>query len=145
MSSSPEQFAVEARKRADEIRRQETQRYEGLVRQRFAQAYPNPSPEQQAKTEARIRSLVEKNGPTFGPGQSLDPFVARQFESRLRRELIVRGFSPEEAGRTVHRAVFRKRDQLLKLSVAQDVERLSRAQERPEYQRNHSLNQSHGF
>ena len=46
-----------ARERAEELRRREAERYETLLRERLKERYPNPSPEQKRKIEARVQTL----------------------------------------------------------------------------------------
>ena len=47
-----------ARERTEELRKREAERYETPLRERLKQRYPNPSPEQKRKIEARVQTLM---------------------------------------------------------------------------------------
>ncbi len=50
-----------AREWTEELRRREAERYETLLRERLKERYPNPSPEQKRKIEARVQTLMERH------------------------------------------------------------------------------------
>src|SRR5258707_9722914 len=101
MSSSHQAkpFAETAREQAEELRRREAERYETLLRERFKQRYPNPNPEEKRKIEARVQTLMERHGATFGPRDAIEMPPLRQFEQQLRVRLAARypGLSPDHA------------------------------------------------
>jgi hypothetical protein len=68
MSSSyqAKMFTETARERTEELRKREAERYETLLRERLKERYPNPSPEQKRKIEARVQTLMERHGATVG-------------------------------------------------------------------------------
>ena len=58
MSSSyqTKTFVEITRERTEELRKREAERYETLLRERLRERYPNPSPEEKRKIEARIQT-----------------------------------------------------------------------------------------
>jgi hypothetical protein len=99
MSSSyqAKSFAETATERAEELRRREAERYETSLRELFKQRYPNPNPEEKRKIEARVQTLVERHGATFGPRDAIPPL--RRFEEQLHVRLAARypGLSSDQA------------------------------------------------
>jgi hypothetical protein len=94
-----------ARERAEELRRREAERYETLLRERLKERYPNPSPEQKRKIEARVQTLMERHGATFGPRDGIEMPPLRRFEEQLRVRLATRypDLSPDQSKRLQER------------------------------------------
>jgi hypothetical protein len=107
MSSSyqAKPFAETAREQAEELRRREAERYETLLRERFKQRYPNPNPEEKRKIEARVQTLMERHGATFGPTDAIEMPPLRRFEEQLCVRLAARypDLSPDQARRLQER------------------------------------------
>ena len=107
MSSSNEAKTLTetARERTEELRRREAERYETLLRERFKERYPNPSPEQKRKIEARVQTLMERHGATFGPRDAIEMPPLRRFEEQLRVRLATRypDLSPDQSKRLQER------------------------------------------
>jgi len=107
MSSSNEAKTLTetARERTEDLRRQEAERYETLLRERLEERYPNPSPEQKRKIEARVQTLVERHGATFGPREAIEMPPLRRFEEQLRVRLATRypDLSPDQSKRLQER------------------------------------------
>jgi hypothetical protein len=103
MSSSNQSktFTETAREQAEELRRREAERYETLLRERFKQRYPNPNPEEKRKIEARVQTLMERHGATFGPRDAIELPPLRRFEEQLRVRLATRypDLSPDQSKR----------------------------------------------
>jgi hypothetical protein len=59
-SNKAKMFIETARERTEELRTREAERYETLLRERLKERYPNPSPEQKRKIEARVQTLMEQ-------------------------------------------------------------------------------------
>jgi hypothetical protein len=104
MSSSYESrtFADIARQQSEELRRREAEGYEKLLRDRFKQRYPKPTPEEQRKIEARVKLLMERDSREIAER----PPVQR-FEQQLRERLAARypDLSPTLARRLEERIV----------------------------------------
>jgi hypothetical protein len=118
-----------ARKRAEDLRRREAERYETLLRERLKERYPNPSPEQKRKIEARVQTLTERHRATFGSREAIEMPPLRRFEEQLRVRLATRypDLSPDQSKRLQER-------------IAQAVERQKgRLGERVK----HSLDEAH--
>ena len=100
MSSSyqAKPFAETAREQAEELRRREAERYGTLLRERFKQRYPNPNPEEKQKIEARIQTLMDRNGATFGATEAIERPPLQRFEEQLRVRLEARypDLSPDQ-------------------------------------------------
>src|SRR5258706_14282364 len=94
-----------ATERAEELRRREAERYETLLRERFKERYPNPSPEQKRKIEALAQTLMERDGATFGPRDAIEMPPLRRFEEQLRVRLATRypDLSPDQSKRLQER------------------------------------------
>jgi hypothetical protein len=94
-----------ARERAEDLRRREAERYETLLRERLKERYPNPSPEQKRKIEARVQTLTERHGAVFGPKDAIEMPPLRRFEEQLRVRLAARypGLSPDQTRRLQER------------------------------------------
>ncbi len=94
-----------AREWTEELRRREAERYETLLRERLKERYPNPSPEQKRKIEARVQTLVERHGATFGPREAMETPPLRRFEEQLRARLATRypDLSPDQSKRLQER------------------------------------------
>jgi len=90
-----------ARERAEELRRREAERYEALLRELLKERYPNPSPEQKRKIDARVQTLMERHGATFGARDAIDLPPLRRFEEQLRVRLTTRypDLSPDQSKR----------------------------------------------
>src|SRR5258708_39049991 len=86
MSSSNEAKTLTetARERTEELRRREAERYETLLRERLKERYPNPNPEEKRKIEARVQTLMERHGATFGPTDAMEMPPLRRFGEQLR-------------------------------------------------------------
>ena len=120
MSSSyqAKPFAETAREQAEELRRREAERYETLLRERFKQRYPNPNPEEKRKIEARVQTLTERHGATFGPTDAMEMPPLRRFEEQLQQRLAARypELSPDQARRLQERiaqAVEKQKERLV--------------------------------
>jgi hypothetical protein len=100
-SNQAKTFTETARERAEELRRREAERYEILLRERLKERYPNPSPEQKRKIEARVQTLIERHGATFGPRDAMEMPPLRRFEEQLRVRLATRypDLSPDQSKR----------------------------------------------
>jgi len=72
-----------AREWTEELRRREAERYETLLRERLKERYPNPSPEQKRKIEARVQTLMERDRATFGPREAIEMPLLRRLRVRL--------------------------------------------------------------
>jgi hypothetical protein len=107
MSSSNEAKTLTetGRERTEELRRREAERYETLLRERLKERYPNPSPEQKRKIEARVQTLMERDGATFGPREAIEMPPLRRFEEQLRVRLATRypDLSPDQSKRLQER------------------------------------------
>ena len=106
-----------AREWTEELRRREAERYETLLRERLKERYPNPSPEQKRKIEARVQTLMERHAATFGPRDAIELPPLRRFEEQLRVRLATRypDLSPDQSKRLQERiaqAVERQKGQL---------------------------------
>jgi hypothetical protein len=104
-SNQAKTFTETAREQAEELRRREAERYETLLRERFKQRYPNPNPEEKRKIEARVQTLMERHGATFGPRDAIEMPPLRRFEEQLRVRLAARypGLSPDQTRRLQER------------------------------------------
>jgi mRNA-degrading endonuclease RelE of RelBE toxin-antitoxin system len=104
-SNQAKTFIERARERAEDLRRREAERYEALLRERFREHYPNLSPEQKRKIEARVQTLVERHGATFGPRDAIEMPPLRRFEEQLRVRLATRypDLSPDQSKRLQER------------------------------------------
>jgi hypothetical protein len=107
-----------AREWTEELRRREAERYETLLRERLKERYPNPSPEQKRKIEARVQTLMERHGATFGPREAIEMPPLRRFEEQLRVRLATRypDLSPDQSKRLQERiaqAVERQKGRLV--------------------------------
>jgi hypothetical protein len=104
-SNQAKTFIETARERAEDLRTREAERYEALLRERFKERYPNPSPEQKRKIEARVQTLVERHGATFGPRDAIEMPPLRRFEGQLRVRLATRypDLSPDQSKRLQER------------------------------------------
>src|SRR5260370_33448904 len=80
-----------AREWTEELRRREAERYETLLRERLKERYPNPSPEQKRKIEARVQTLMERHGATLGARAATAMPPLRRFEQQLQQPLAGRG------------------------------------------------------
>src|SRR6267378_958188 len=107
MSSSNEAKTLTetGRERTEELRRREAERYETLLWERFTERYPNPSPEQKRKIEARVQTLMERHEATFGPREAIEIPPLRLFEEQLRVRLATRypDLSPDQSKRLQER------------------------------------------
>ena len=107
MSSSYETktLAEITRKRTEDLRRREAERYETLLRERFKQRYPNPTTEQKRKIEARVQTLMERHGATVDARAATQMPPLRQFEEQLQQRLAARypNLSPDRARRLQER------------------------------------------
>src|SRR5258707_14363122 len=103
MSSSNEAKTLTetARERTEELRRREAERYEALLRERLKERYPNPSPEQKRKIEARVQTLMERHGATLGARAATEMPPLRRFEEQLQQRLAARypDLSPNQTRR----------------------------------------------
>jgi hypothetical protein len=116
-SNQAKTFTETVRERAEELRRREAERYETLLRERLKERYPNPSPEQKRKIEARVQTLMERHGATFGPRDAIEMPPLRRFEEQLRVRLATRypDLSPDQSKRLQERiaqAVERQKERL---------------------------------
>jgi hypothetical protein len=104
-SNQAKTFTETAREWAEELRRREAERYETLLRERLKERFPNPSPEQKRKIEARVQTLMERHGATFGPRDAIELPPLRQFEEQLRARLATRypDLSPDQSKRLQER------------------------------------------
>ena len=104
-SNQAKTFTETAREWAEELRRREAERYETLLRERFKERYPNPSPEQKRKIEARVQTLMERHGATFGPRDAIEMPPLRRFEEQLQQLLATRypDLSPDQSKRLQER------------------------------------------
>ena len=104
-SNQAKTFTETAREQAEELRRREAERYETLLWERFTERYPNPSPEQKRKIEARVQTLMERHGATFGPRDAIEMPPLRRFEEHLRVRLATRypDLSPDQSKRLQER------------------------------------------
>jgi len=104
-SNQAKTFTETARERAEELRRREAERYETLLRERLKERYPNPSPEQKRKIEARVQTLMERHGATSGPRDGTEMPPLRRFEEQLRVRLATRypDLSPDQSKRLQER------------------------------------------
>src|ERR1700732_5610723 len=90
-SSNPtKMFTETARERAEELRKQEAERYETLLRERLKERYPNPSPEQKRKIEARVQTLMERYGSTVSARAATEMPPLRLFDEQLQKRLLTR-------------------------------------------------------
>jgi len=126
MSSSyqAKPFAETAREQAEELRRREAERYETLLRERFKQRYPNPNPEEKRKIEARVQTLMERHGATFGPRDAIEMPPLQRFEEQLRARLGARypDLSPDQ---------FKKLQERIVQAVERQKGRLGETRSRP--------------
>ncbi len=83
-------FTEAAREQAEELRRRDAERYETLLRERLKERYPNPSPEQKRKIEARVLTLMERREASLGPREAMEMPPLRRFEEQLRVRLATR-------------------------------------------------------
>ena len=77
----------------------------------------NPSPEQKRKIDARVQTLMERHGATFGPRDAIEMPPLRRFEEQLRVRLATRypDLSPDQSRRVQERiaqAVERQKERL---------------------------------
>ena len=107
MSSSyqTKTFVEITRERTEELRKREAERYETLLRERLKERYPNPSPEQKRKIEARVQTLMERHGATVGARTATEMPPLRRFEEQLQQRLATRypDLSPEQSKRLQER------------------------------------------
>jgi hypothetical protein len=98
-------FAETAREQVEELRRREAERYETLLRERLKERYPNPSPEQKRKIEARVQTLMGRHEATLGPREAIEMPPLRRFEEKLHKRLAARypDLSPDQARRLQER------------------------------------------
>ena len=94
-----------ARERTEELRRREAERYETLLRERLKERYANPNPEEKRKIEARVQTLMERHGATFGPRDAIEMPPLRRFEEQLQQLLATRypDLSPDQSKRLQER------------------------------------------
>ena len=104
-SNQAKTFTETARERAEELRIREAERYETLLRERFKERYPNSTTEQKRKIEARVQTLMERHGATFGPRDAIEMPPLRRFEEQLRVRLATRypDLSPDQSKRLQER------------------------------------------
>jgi hypothetical protein len=105
-SSNPtKMFTETARERAEELRKREAERYETLLRERLKERYPNPSPEQKRKIEARVQTLMERYGSTVSARAATEMPPLRRFEEQLQQRLATRypDLSPDQSKRLQER------------------------------------------
>jgi hypothetical protein len=76
-----------------------------MLRERLKERYPNPSPEQKRKIEARVQTLMKRHGATFGPREAIEMPPLRRFEEQLRVRLATRypDLSPDQSKRLQER------------------------------------------
>jgi hypothetical protein len=107
MSSSyqTKTFVEITRERTEELLKREAERYETLLRERLKERYPNPSPEQKRKIEARVQTLMERHGATFGARAATEMPPLRRFEEQLQERLATRypDLSPDQCKRLQER------------------------------------------
>jgi hypothetical protein len=107
MSSSyqTKTFVEITRERTEELRKREAERYETLLRERLKERYPNPSPEQKRKIEARVQTLMERHGATVGARAATEIPPLRRFEEQLQQRLATRypDLSPDQSKRLQER------------------------------------------
>ena len=148
MSSSyqTKTFVEITRERTEELRKREAERYETLLRERLKERYPNPSPEQKRKIEARVQTLMERHGATIGALAATEMPPLRRFEEQLQQRLATRypDLSPDQSKRLQERiaqAVERQKGRLgerVKHSLDEPRSALGRApgsQQREAYER----------
>src|SRR5882762_7743096 len=94
-----------AREWTEELRRREAERYETLLRERLKERYANPNPEEKRKIEARVQTLMERHGATFGPRAATEMPPLRRFEEQLQQRLATRypDLSPDQSKRLQER------------------------------------------
>ena len=94
-----------AREWTEELRRREAERYETLLRERLKERYANPNPEEKRKIEARVQTLMERHGATFGPRDAIEMPPLRRFEEQLQQLLATRypDLSPDQSKRLQER------------------------------------------
>ena len=104
-SNQAKAFIETARERAEELRRREAERYETLLRERLRERYPNPSPEQKRKIEARVQTLMARHGATVGARAATEIPPLRRFEEQLQQRLATRypDLSPDQSKRLQER------------------------------------------
>ena len=92
MSSSyqTKTFVEITRERTEELRKREAERYETLLRERLRERYPNPSPEEKRKIEARVQTLMARHGATVGARAATEIPPLRRFEEQLQQRLATR-------------------------------------------------------
>jgi hypothetical protein len=83
-------FAEIARERAKELRRQQAERYEAMLRERFEKRYPGASPEQQRKIETRVKLLVERHEAALGTRSAIELPALQRFEQQLHERVVAR-------------------------------------------------------
>ncbi|HXO95306.1 MAG TPA: hypothetical protein VN857_01875 [Chthoniobacterales bacterium] len=107
MSSSyqTKTFVEISRERTEELRKREAERYETLLRERLKERYPNPSPEQKRKIEARVQTLMERYGSTVSARAATEMPPLRRFEEQLQQRLATRypDLSPDQSKRLQER------------------------------------------
>jgi hypothetical protein len=107
MSSSyqTKTFVEITREWTEELRKREAERYETLLRERLKERYPNPSPEQKRKIEARVQTLMERHGATVGARAATEMPPLRRFEEQLQQRLATRypDLSPDQSKRLQER------------------------------------------
>jgi hypothetical protein len=107
MSSSyhTKTFTEITRERTEELRRREAERYETLLRERLKERYPNPSPEQKRKIEARVQTLMQRHGATVEARAATEMSPLRRFEEQLQQRLATRypNLSPDQSKRLQER------------------------------------------
>jgi hypothetical protein len=98
-------FVEITRERTEELRKREAERYETLLRERLKERYPNPSPEQKHKIEARVQTLMERHGATVGARAAAEIPPLRRFEEQLQQRLATRypDLSPDQSKRLQER------------------------------------------
>jgi hypothetical protein len=98
-------FTETARERTEELRKREAERYEALLRERLNGRYPNPSPEQKRKIEARVQLHVERHGATVSASAATEKAPLRRFEEQLQQRLATRypDLSPDQYKRLQER------------------------------------------
>jgi hypothetical protein len=98
-------FTETVRERTEELRKQEAGRYETLLRERLKERYPNPSPDQTRKIEARVQMLMKRYGTTVSARAATETPPLRRFEEQLQQRLATRypDLSPEQSKRLQER------------------------------------------
>jgi hypothetical protein len=103
MSSSyqTKTFVEITRERTEKLRKREAERYETLLRERLKERYPNPSPEQKRKIEARVQTLMERYGATVSARAATEMPPLRRFEEQLQQRFATRypDLSPDQSKR----------------------------------------------